>query len=451
MKKNDSASFRDPSGHVFIKKGRIFRQVNKIYFPQFNKLINSGLYKHLLKEHLIVKHKIISKSDDKIVIEHKKVPFITYPYEWSFTMLKDAALLTLKIQKTALNNGMILKDASTYNIQFIGSSPIFIDTLSFDIYKEGETWIAYKQFCQHFLAPLALMSKVDLRMNLLLRDFIDGIPLDLASSILPITSKFNLSLLSHIHLHAGNQKRMANKKINTKKFKMSKFQMLSLIASLEKTISNLKLPPKNTQWAKYYTFTNYTKKSFIEKHKIVENMLKKTGAKTVLDLGANNGEFSEISVNMGTYTIASDIDPIAIETCYLKGKKNNQKKLLPIITDLTNPSPAIGWANAERDSFADRFQVDCVMALALIHHLAISNNLPFDMIANNFSYLGKYLIIEFVPKEDSKVQILLQNREDIFDNYSQKDFEKVFSKYYKVINKNKLPESKRIIYLMQRK
>ena len=451
MKNSDPSSFRDPSGFIFIENSQIFRQINKIYFPNFERLMKSGLYKNLVSKRQIISHKIVKRTNNIIILKHKKIPFISYPYEWSFSQLKDAALLTLDIQKIALEHNMSLKDASAYNIQFIGAKPILIDTLSFEIYQANTPWIAYRQFCQHFLAPLSLMSYKDLRLNILLRDFIDGIPLDLTSKLLPYKSRLYFPILSHIHLHALAQQKSGNKKINKKDLKMSKSQLLSLISNLEVTIKKLKISNQKTQWEKYYTFTNYSKRSFNQKHKLVKKFLETTNSKNVLDLGANNTEFSKIATKTSEYVVACDLDPLAIEAAYSDARRTQSTKLLPLVIDLTNPSPDIGWANKERLSFSKRSNFDTVMALALIHHLAISNNLPFKLVANYFSQLGKNLIIEFVPKDDSKTKILLQNREDIFDDYNQENFEKDFSNYYKIIKKEKIRGSKRILYLMRKK
>ncbi|GAG86647.1 unnamed protein product, partial [marine sediment metagenome] len=274
MKKTETGSFRDPNGFVYQQNQKILRQINQTYFPQFSKLIESGLYNKLVSKNLLIEHKVISQNNKRILLEHPKIPFITYPYEWAFDQLKDAALTTLQIQKIALDYNMTLKDASAYNVQFIGSCPIFIDTLSFDIYEEGNIWIAYKQFCQHFLSPLVLMAEKDLRLNIMLRDFIDGIPLDLTSKLLPISSRFNYSLLSHIHLHAGSQKKMAGKKINKDKYKMSKSQMFSLIQSIESAVNKIDIKGKQSEWNKYYTFTNYNSKAFKDKRNIVRKYLK---------------------------------------------------------------------------------------------------------------------------------------------------------------------------------
>ncbi|MFC1710112.1 class I SAM-dependent methyltransferase [Patescibacteria group bacterium] len=450
MRKNELSSFRDPSGSIYYKKSKVFRRINPSYFQQYRKLIDSGLYNKLESEGLIIKHKEIEKSKKFITIQPAKIPYISYPYEWSFSQIKDAALMTLKIQSIALEHGMLLKDASVYNIQFIGSKAIFIDTLSFEFYKEGSSWVAYRQFCQHFLAPMALMSYKDIHLNFLYKNYVDGIPLSFASRLLPKKTYLNFSMLSNIHLHARSQKQMADKKVNYAKYNMTKHRMTSLVKSLEGAIRALKIKNIRTEWEKYYSFTNYSTKAFKDKHATVEKLVRKTKAKTILDMGANTGEFLKSLGSSTTYGVACDIDPLAIESGYIKAKNDKSNNLLHLVLDITNPSPSIGWANKERLSFAERYSVDCVMALALVHHLAISNNLRFDMIASFFSELGKYLIIEFVPKEDSKTKILLQNREDVFDHYNQGGFEEVFKKYFNIVSKKKIVETKRTIYLMEK-
>ncbi len=457
MRKINSASFRDPSGFVFEEKGKIYRQINEIYKDDYELLMKSGLYEDLVKEKLLISHKEVdTKSKDTNaykIIQPKCLSFISYPYEWCFSQLQDAALLTLKIQKTALKYGMSLKDASAYNIQFNEGKPIFIDTLSFEKYEEGKPWVAYKQFCQFFVAPLALMSYKNVELGKLLTNYIDGIPLDLANDLLPLKSKLNLSIFSHIYLHSKAQKKHSSDGVKSKEnnIKISKQSLLAIIYSLENTIKNLKNIENETEWGDYYSFTNYNKTSFKNKKIVIEKYLKKIKAKSVWDLGANNGEFSRIASNLQIPTVAFDIDPKAVEINYRITKQKNEKFMLPLRIDLTNPSPAIGWANDERKSLAERGPVDLLMALALIHHLAISNNLPFAKIAQYFSTLGKYLIIEFVPKEDSKVKILLSTRKDIFSEYDQKSFEIEFSKYFRIIEQDEISFSKRHIYLMIRR
>lgn len=460
IKKNitiEPSSFRDPSGYIFFKNKQLYRKINQNYFDSYHLFKKSGLYDELIDKNLLVKHQEISKSKNSILIKPELVPFISYPYEWSFSQFKDAALLTLSIQKIALERDMSLRDASAYNIQFLHGKPILIDTLSFEKYKNGEPWVAYKQFCQHFLAPLVLMSKTDIRLSLMLRDYIDGIPLDLASKLLPKKTWLNFSILTNIHLHALAQQKFAVSKketLETKKNyskKMSKIALFGLIDQLMNSIQNLKAFNQETEWGNYYSFTNYDEKSFNIKKTIIKNFIQNIKIKTSWDLGANNGEFSRITSDLSIPTVAFDIDPLAVEFNYQQVKQKHEKDLLPLIIDLTNPSPSIGWANEERKSLVQRGPVDLVMALALIHHLAISNNLPFSKIAEHFSSLGKYLIIEFVPKTDSKVKILLSTREDIFAQYNQESFEKEFKRYFKILEIKKITNSKRIMYLMKNK
>jgi ribosomal protein L11 methylase PrmA len=420
--------------------------------------MSSGLYDQLVDGGLLVAHSEVSTSpsDPELaykVIQPDVVPFISYPYEWSFTQLKDAALLTLSIAHLALEKGMILKDASAYNIQFVNGKPLLIDTLSFDLYKEGAPWEAYRQFCQHFLAPLALMSLVDVRLSQLLRVYIDGIPLDLASELLPAKTRIGVSGLAvHLHLHARAQKQYADKTDpGVSAVRLGKAALLNLLTSLEKTILPLKWQPQGTEWGDYYAVTNYSDDSLKTKGDLVAKFVEKVKPATAWDLGANNGLFSRECSRRGVETIASDIDPAAVEQDYLAVKANSDGHLLPLVIDLTNPSPAIGWAHAERDSLLDRGPVDLVMALALIHHLAISNNVPLESVAQFFATAGKWAIVEFVPKSDSQVKRLLATRKDIFGNYNEAGFEEAFSLYFKLEEKVPIPGSERTIYLFKKR
>ena len=458
MKKNKEikGSFRDPSGFLFIDEGLIYRQLNISYKENYDQLINSGLYKKLLELNLLIPHEEVdinlAKSEGAYkVIKPEFITFISYPYEWCFSQLKDASLLTLQIQKEALKFNMSLKDCSAYNIQFYQGRPIFIDTLSFEKYNEGKPWVAYRQFCQHFLAPLALMSYKDIRLNQLFRIYLDGIPLDLASSLLPIRSHFSFSLLTHIHMHAKAQKYFANKVVNKRQHKISRLSFLWLIDSLETAIKKLKWKQSWTEWGAYYEDTNYLSSALENKKQIVSEFLDKISPKIVWDLGANNGFFSRIASNNGIQTVSFDIDPVAVERNYINSVKEKEKNILPLLLDLTNPSPNIGWENRERRSLKKRRCADTVLALALIHHLAISNNLPFKKTAHFFYKICNSIIIEFVPKNDSQVQRLLSTREDIFPNYTQQFFEEEFKRYFNIINCERIIDSKRTLYLMERK
>jgi len=454
------ASFRDPSGFLFRRDGVLYRQVNRSYQEEYELLNSSGLYSDLVEKGWLVTHAEVDVEPEQAslafkVLQPELVEPISYPYEWSFSQLKDAALRTLSIQKRALKKGLSLKDASAYNIQFRDAKALLIDTLSFEIYKTGQPWVAYRQFCQHFLAPLALMAKRDVRLNQLLRVYIDGVPLDLASQLLPRSTRLNFGLSAHIHLHASFQRKHASggEKVSNQAAGMSQQGLEGLIDSLRAVISNLRWNPRGTEWGDYYSETSghYSDTASLHKMEIIDKYLDQASPKSAWDLGANTGVFSRAASRRGIPTVAFDIDPAAIELNYLACKKNKDTNLLPLVLDLANPSPAIGWNNQERMSLLERGPVDAVLALALIHHLAIANNVPLSRLANFFQQAGRWLVIEFVPKEDSQVQVLLASREDIFPDYTQEGFEAAFKQYFEIHESIPVQETKRTLYLMKRK
>jgi hypothetical protein len=450
-----ASSFRDPSGFLFFRNGVLLRQVNRVYAEDYDSLMASGLYESLVDRELLIPHQEIgldgAASDGAHrVLRPQPIPFISYPYEWSFSQLRGAALTTLAVQKRALECGMTLKDASAYNIQFLRGRPIFIDTLSFERYEDGTPWMPYRQFCQHFLAPLALMAYRDIHLNSLLRLYIDGVPLDLASRLLPGRTRLRFLLLAHIHLHARSQARYADKPVNPRGRSMGRMALQGLINSLETACRKLHWSPTGTEWAEYYDDTNYSRSAMEHKQELVAQFVEQLCAKVVWDLGANTGIYSRIASKSGAQTISFDIDPAAVEKNYLHCRATGEEKILPLVLDLTNPSPGIGWANTERMSILERGPADAVLALALIHHLAISNNLPLGHVAELFASMCQSLIIEFIPKSDSQVQRLLATREDIFPRYTQEDFEKGFGALFHILRAERIRDSQRSLYLMRK-
>jgi len=399
MMQKSNFSFRDPSGFIFVEDGIVYRQINQEYFDNYTSLMTSGLYDKLIAKKMIVPHIEIKRSSDKIIIQPTKIDFISYPYEWSFSQYKDAALLTLNIQKLALEHNMTLKDASAFNIQFAGSTPIFIDTLSFEKHREGSPWKAYGQFCRHFLAPLLLMSKVDLSLNKLVLSNIDGVSLSLATKLLPISTIVNPLIFIHLYLHA----KMENKLVQSdgKKTKISKYALLGIIDQLQSIIKNLELKTNKTEWSDYYSDdgNNYTDSSFSFKKEMITAWAHEINPKRAIDIGANTGVFSELfSSNNECFILSCDIDTLAVEKNYLRHK--NIHNLLPLIVDISNPVPAIGYHNLERESFLTRviqFKSEVVLALAVIHHLRITAGISLAMLAELFAKISNdYLIIEFV-------------------------------------------------------
>jgi hypothetical protein len=454
-----TSSFRDPSGFLFMVDGELFRQINRSYQSDYELLMQSGLYDDLIGKGLLIDHEDVSDRFDLSpeaykVIQPTPILHVSYPYEWCFTQLKDAALRTLRIQKLALTYDLSLKDCSAYNIQFTRGKPILIDTLSFERYREGEPWVAYRQFCQHFLAPLALMAYKDVNLSKLLRVYIDGIPLDLVSKLLPFRTRFKMPILTHLHLHASAQKRYADRPVkpgDVRIGKVSRTGLLGLISSLQTLIRKLKWKPSGTEWGDYYEICEYSESALAEKERILGEWIEKSQPDNVWDLGANLGYFSRLCSDRGIPTLAFDIDPAAVELNYLEVKKRKEDSLLPLVMDLTNPSPSLGWANTERESFLQRGPAKMVLALALIHHLVISNNVPLDDFAALLAQVAERAIVEFVPKDDPQVQKLLLTRQDIFDQYDPPHFEQAVKSFFEIEAVEEIQGTLRRLYFLKKK
>jgi len=455
---NVGASFRDPSGFVFVRDNVLYRQVNRSFSPDFDHFLSSGLYEALVDRELVVPHEeadlsLARTSDAYKVLRPERVPFVSYPYEWSFGQLKDAALATLTLQELALERGMSLRDASAYNIQFRRGRPVLIDTLSFERLKENAPWVAYRQFCQHFLAPLALMTYRDVRLGQLSRIYIDGVPLDLTAGLLPFRARLRPSLLIHLFLHARSQRRHAattdaRKQVRGRSFSAQAFR--GLIQSLRGATQKMRWSPGGTVWATYYSEgESYAPDALDRKRELVRSLLEEATPKRVWDLGANTGLFSRVAAEGGSDVVSFDLDLGAVELNYRQVVSNNETNILPLVMDLTNPSPPIGWENQERASLAERGPVDLILALALIHHLAIANNVPMERIAGFFGTLAPWLLIEFVPKGDPMVERLLATREDIFPDYTGEGFEKAFGQHFSIVRREPIAGSDRVLYLLR--
>jgi hypothetical protein len=447
------SSYRDSSGFMFTISGNLYRQVNLSFKEDWNHFIDSGLYSKLAAEQLLIPHEVINQNltgntDWYKTLLPEKIKLITYPWEWSFDMLKDAALLTLKLAREAVTYDMLLKDATPYNIQFHKGKMIFIDTLSFEKSKYDQPWVAYRQFCENFLAPLLLMHHTKNSFHELSLAYPEGIPLAVVKSLLPWTTKFSLHIYLHIHLHAKLTAGANNKKLGTK---FSKQKFLNLLTSLEIAIKKLKSYTKRTAWSHYYQEASLRSNYVEHKKQIIQKWLEGIQAvEKAADLGANDGEFAKLLANKGIDTIAADIDPICINRLYNQCRETGKQKIQPLIIDIANPSPAIGFNNDERLSFTARVKVDLVLALALVHHLAIGKNVPLEMIARFFSEISPKLIIEFIPIDDEKVQLMLVNKKHIYTNYTKDEFEKAFTVYFSIKEKEQVASTNRILYLMER-
>ncbi len=453
-----NASFRDSDARIVNYDGKVVRVIYDSYKDNYQKLENSGLLKELQDEKLLVSH--VEVNDEHLladlnnssvfkIIKPDIIPFISYPYEWSFSQLKAAALLTLDIQLKAIKKGLSLKDATAFNIQILNGKSIFIDTTSFEIYKEGSPWVAYKQFCQHFLSPLLFYKYNNHSLVKLLWSNIDGIPLNAISKALPYSSKFNFFVWTHIHYHAKlESKYNADSSVSTKNMNLSKSKLEGFLLFLKSGIENIKLPSSETEWSNYYNTFSYSNESFDQKKNLVKEFILEVNSKHILDIGCNEGEFSILASKYAKEVVAVDFDYLVVEKLTRALVKLNILNITPLVVDFSNPTPSIGWANSERQSFYERSKFDTVLALAVIHHLAIGNNVPLSKIAELFASLCHNLVIEFVPKSDPQTQKLLITKKDIFHEYTLDHFKNEFNKYFSILRSEKINESERILFLM---
>ena len=456
-KNRHSSSFRDPSGYIFQEQGTIKRAILPLYFKQYEALTTTGLFQKLQSAGLLISHQELSNTDTEIIIQPEQLSFMTYPYEWSFMQYKEAALLTLKIQKFAIEHRFSLKDASAFNVTFHKGRMLFIDTLSFDFYEEGQPWRAYKQFIMHFFGPLLLAKYTGANALKLMSTYLDGIPIDMLASMLPFKTKLNPFLYTNIHLLAKFENKYSEDYENKSKVRnLSKRAMLNMIEGLYDFIKKMKLDD-SSEWGNYYDKTNYEDQAFIKKSEIINSWVKNLNTKTVIDVGGNDGTFvRKIDAELEE-ALVCDIDYNAVDTNYLQLRRAKETHMLPFMLDVLNPSAAIGFNNKERDSFLKRikqYQPDITMALAVIHHMSLSGNIPFEMSAQFFASFSRHLIIEFPKRNDSWVQRLLNTKgefKDHFDFYNITDFEKAYSQFFNITEKLNIEGSERVMYLLKAK
>ena len=439
-------SYRDPQNHVYQSQNRVFRGLKGGDARFIESFLASDFYKQK-RDYEIVDSWIIDKKELEplglqpdiidnydLWIEHKHLHFITYPYEWSFEQLRKAAIFHLRLQSEALDAGFQLKDASAFNVQFIGNEPIFIDLPSFEYYEEGQPWVAYKQFCEMFLAPLLIKSYVGIDAQRWFKSDLNGINISDCSKILPWTTYLNLGVLGHIHMQARAAIKITStsKSPSSKKVTIKKAHLLSLLHSMVNLLKSLKTKSAS-YWQEYENNTSYSDDLVKEKEIIIQNFAKKGKGYRILDIGCNAGQFSEILLNSGAKeVIGIDIDNGALDKA-IKRPSLKGKNFSALLYDFTNPSPALGWQLEERDTLFKRLpSCDGLICLALVHHLVIGKNIPLESFIEMMVSLAPAGIIEFPTKEDPMVKGLLKHREDIFKGYTSENFEKNLSKRCKV-------------------
>jgi ribosomal protein L11 methylase PrmA len=453
----DPASWRDPSGFVFRRDGVVYRQVAPRFQDEWTAFATSELARRLIEQGRLL---AFTEADPSLaadgraaaVIRPDPLDFVSYPYEWTFGELRDAALLTLDVLTDALASGFVLKDASAYNVQFRGIRPVLIDHLSFERSSPDEPWIAYRQFCEHFLAPLALIVERDIRMTRLLRGSIDGIPLDLAASLLPGRTRLRLGLATHLHLHSRAQRQHAGDgAAPASRPTLSAGRLRNLIESLRSTVEGLRWNAAGTEWADYADQSHASYADSDAKARSVESMLSAVGGGRCWDLGANTGRYSRVAAELGYQVLAFDIDPGAAERHYRALKADGREAITPLVMDLADPSPSLGWAERERRGLLERADADVALALALVHHLAIGRNVPLPMVMDLFATLALQAIVEWVPRGDPMVDRLLASREDIFEDYDEAGFQAAAESRFEVVSRLPIEGSGRVLYHLRQR
>ena len=456
----EKGSFRDPAGKVFYFKDRIFRKLSSSGEERFQFVSQNNILNQSIENKYLINTKILNTNDKldiglkekNLILEHEKIPYISYPYEWSFSQLKKAALFHLDFQIFLLDMNATLIDASAYNIQFIGNEPIFIDVLSILKYEEGQPWGGHKQFCENFLNPLVLKSKKGINFNNWFKGNIEGIGTSEINKVLSFFDKFSYNIFIHIHLLNKLEENYKNKKIlklNQKKIFLKKNNFISILKQLKNFISNLNDYKSITTWDTYSFENSYSEKASSEKKEIVKNFFERNEFEFVCDIGCNDGEYSEIALkNKCKKVIGFDYDLNAIENAF-KRSENKKMNFLPLFFDASNPSSSLGWNENERKSFNERAKFDGMIALAFEHHLALGKNIPLDQVVSWLTSLAPKGLIEFVPKNDITVKKMLEFKGDIFYEYSEGNFEKYLNLNSKIVSK-KIIETGRIIYEYQR-
>ncbi len=457
----ETGSFRDPAGKIFYINGRIFRRLSKTGEKRFVFLHKEKIIDESIKKDYLIQTKILGNDEksklnlnvNDCILEHKKVPYISYPYEWSFSQLKTAAIFHLDFNLFLLDLGATLIDASAFNIQFIGNKPIFIDTLSIEKYSDGEPWKGHKQFCENFLNPLILKSKKGIKFNNWFKGNLEGIDTDDLDKLLGIFDKFSYNIFIHIYLlNKLDQKFKSNKSlkpIEKKKF-IPKKNLILIIKQLKKFISNLRDFKSVSTWDNYSKNNSYTEIEESKKKQVVEEFVKKNSFNLIADLGCNDGEYSELSLKNGCKNlIGFDFDINTIDKAYERSLTKNLN-FLPLYFDASNPSGNIGWNEKERKSFKNRANFDAILALAFEHHLAIAKNIPLNQVIEWMVSLAPTGLIEFVPKNDLTVIKMLELKGDIFPDYTIQNFENELNIKTKILSKSQVSESGRVIYEYKR-
>ncbi|ETX06407.1 methyltransferase [Candidatus Entotheonella palauensis] len=457
----EPGSFRDRHGRIVYYQHKVLRCLSESATSHWTALKSKRFFQDAVAHgHVVATTEVEADAQSlalpdaeywHTILEHERIPLISYPYEWSFGMLKDAALLQLQLIEDALGEGMILKDATAYNVQWRGAQPVFIDIPSFEVLEPGSAWVGYRQFCQLFLFPLMLQAYRQVPFQPLLRGMVDGISVDMANQLFSWRDRLRAGVLAHVYLQAKMQSRYGATQRNIRNDLKSAGFSLELIRSnirrLKRLVEKLTWRSSASEWGDYNAMHNYSEEDHRLKGEFVERIVKDRDYTLVWDIGANTGQFSRIASQHADYVIAADMDPLAVERHYQQLRQAGCGNILPIVMNLADPSPALGWRLQERRPLDDRGRPNLILCLALIHHIVITANIPLREFIDWLAQLGADVVIEFVSRDDEMVKTLLRNKEDQYHDYDLNYFEKCLTASYEIITKQILRSGNRTLYL----
>lgn len=456
----EPGSFRDREARVFRIDDRVYRALGKTAKAEWDGLVGTRFFRELLDEGKLVRTELVDIGEVRAafpdvesweaVVAHEKIPFISYPYEWSFSMLKDAALLHLEILRRALEEGVISKDSSSYNVQWKGAQPVFIDTVSFEKLKPGETWKGYLQFCELFLYPLLLESHRNIPFQPWLRGSIDGLRVEDVDAIFGWGSVFRPGVLAHVKLQAMFQRRYGNTKKQVKeeirKSGFDKRLILANINGLAGVIGKLKTRKHNSVWVNYQNDNTYDDAETRSKKRFVEEVAQQRKWGMVWDVGANTGTYSRIVAGNAQCVLAMDSDSDTVDRLYRDLKQEKLTNITPLVIDIKDPSPNRGWRGMERQSLEERGKPDLVLCLAVLHHVVISANIPMKEYIGWLADMKTAVVIEYVSKQDEMVRHLLRNKDDNYTDYDQDNFERYLGERFRIVKQEEIKQGERTLY-----
>ena len=459
----DSGSFRDRNGRVYLQDERVFRGLSASALENFAALRKTAFYRKFSASGALIKTSKLNDKHNPLAehlrqqwagfLEHERVEIISYPYEWTFGMLKAAALLQLQLTEAAIGEGFTLKDATPYNVQFVGARPVFIDILSFEPMADGAPWSAYRQFCEMFLFPLMLQAYKGVHFQPFLRSRIDGVDVQTAGRLFGLRDRFRKGVMAHVWLHAKLERRYSgsgeNVRASLKSAGFKRELILVNVRKLKKLVSRLQWEGNGSEWGDYSCFHNYSDDDHVRKEAFVARCVQEVKPDTVWDIGCNIGQFSRIAAQYCRQVVATDIDHFAVERLY--SDPRTPANILALVQNVADPSPNWGWRNRERRDLQYRSQPGMVLCLALIHHVVITANIPLAEFIDWLAGLSGQLVIEYVSRTDDKVRTLLRNKEDKYWDYHRDYLEQQLERHYRIQERIELRAGQRQLYWCQKK